>query len=299
MYIAPLIVLAVLLAWPAPRLMAEFTAFRRAPRAALTVWQATAVTALLAALASAPAAVIHVRRESGIIEHAGAFDDGGLVIVLAFLVSGVILARLLSCAHRVGRNIRAVRRRHRELVDILALDALPGGDRQVRLLAHATPTAYCLPGMKRRVVLTQGTIDRLSEPELDAVLTHERAHLIARHDLLLEFFTVVHEAVPAVVRSDASLREVRLLIEVLADRAAVRRAGAVTTAQAIVQMAGSPTPAGSMAIREEGSIAAVRIGLLERHPIAGVDPRIASIAMYAFAATLVLAPVLLLVAAFA
>ena len=63
------------------------------------------------------------------------------------------------------------------------------------------------------------------------MLAHERAHLRARHDLILEFFTVVHEAVPAFVRSDAALREVTLLIEVLADRAAVRATSVLATAR--------------------------------------------------------------------
>lgn len=297
MYIAALIALAVLLAWPVPRLLAEITAFRRVPRAALAVWQASAVTAVLAALAVAPVAVVYVRREHRIVDNHDAIVLA--VIVLALVISGVILARLLSCAHRIGRNLRAARRRHRELIDALAVDAIPDSDQHVRVLAHPTPTAYCLPGSKRRIVLTQGAIHVLPEHELDAVLAHERAHLVARHDLLLEFFTVAHEAVPAAVRSDASLREVRLLVEVLADRAAVRRVGAVTTARAIVHMAGRPTPAGSMAIRDEDSPAGVRIGLLDSRPVAGVAPRLVSIALYAFAAALVLTPVLLLVAAVA
>lgn len=290
MYIAVLIALALVLAWPAPRLMADLTAFRRAPRAALAVWQATAVTAVLAALATAPAAVIYFRREHRIIDNNG-------FIVLAAIVSGLVLTRLMISGHRVGTQLRSVRRRHRQLIDLLALAAVPGRDPHVRLLEHPTPTAYCLPGLKRRVVLTQGTIDTLPAAELDAVLAHERAHLIARHDLILEFFTVVHDAVPAFVRSQASLNEVQLLIEVLADRAAVRRSGAVTTARAIVLMASGPKPPGSMAIREDASVARVRIGLLEGGPIVGLDPRVVSVAMYSFAVVLLVTPIALLVAA--
>ena len=195
MYIAALVVLALLLAWPVPRVMADLTAFRRAPRPALVVWQASAIAAVLAALATAPAAVAYLRREDRII-------DSSVVIVLAVLVSGLMLGRLLLSGHRVGTNLRAVRSKHRELVDVLALEAFPGSEAHVRLLEHPTPTAYCLPGTKRRVVLTQGTIDTLPPPELEAVLAHERAHLAARHDLVLEFFTVAHEAVPRFVRSD-------------------------------------------------------------------------------------------------
>ena len=142
-------------------------------------------------------------------------------MAVAALVTGIVTVRLLVSGDRVGRNLRSVRRRHRELVDLLAME----GDGHTRVLEHPTPTAYCLPGVRRRVVLTQGTIDRLSPDELEAVMAHERAHLVARHDLVMEFFTVVHEAVPRFVRSSTALHEVHLLIEVLADRAAVRRAG--------------------------------------------------------------------------
>jgi Zn-dependent protease with chaperone function len=287
-YIAALAALAVALAWPVPRLMAGFTAFRRAPRSALVVWQATAVAAVLAALFTAPAAVMLIMSEGG-----GAFDHLGL-IGLAGAISGLVLARLLLCGHKVGSNLRAVRRKHRDLVDVLAVH----GDSHVRVLEHPTPTAYCLPGTRRRVVLTQGTIDTLPGRELDAVLAHERAHLSARHDLVLEFFTVVHEAVPAFIRSERALQEVQLLIEVLADRSAVREVGALPTARAIVLMAGGPKPAGSMAIREAPSAARVRIGLLHGRRIAGLDVSVASGLMYVFAASLVAAPVALLALAF-
>ena len=290
MYILPLALLAMALAWPVPRLMAGFTSFRRAPRAALVVWQATAVAAVLAALFTAPAAVpFIVRQQSRITEYLG-------LVALAGVVSGLVLARLLVAGHRVGRNLRVVRKRHRELVDVLASH----DDRHLRVLEHPTPTAYCLPGLSRRVVLSQGTLDRLPAEELEAVLAHERAHLAARHDLILEFFTVVHEAVPPFVRSETALREVHLLIEVLADRAAVRDVGPMPTARAIVDMAGGgASPAGSMAMGSTPSAAKVRIGLLEPARIWGLPVPIASALMYVFAGLLVAMPVTLLSMAFA
>jgi Zn-dependent protease with chaperone function len=289
-YILPLALLAMALAWPVPRLMSQLTEFRAAPRAALVVWQATAIAAVLAALFAAPAAVPFIVRQQ---DHIGRYV---WLVAIAGAVSGLVLARLLVSGHKVGRNLRVIRRRHRELVDILAAH----DDRHVRVLEHPTPTAYCLPGLSRRVVLTQGTIDTLAERELDAVLAHERAHLAARHDLILEFFTVVHEAVPPFVRSETALREVHLLIEVLADRAAVREVGPVPTARAIVDMAGAGgSPAGAMAMGSSPSAARVRIGLLEPARIWGLPVPLVSALMYLFAAVLVAMPVTLLTMAFA
>jgi len=286
--VVALVALALLLAWPVPRLLARLTTVRRGPRAALVLWQSTAVAAVLAALFAAPAAV------PWLVGNAPRLQDVWPVVALAALLTGIVTIRLLVSGDRVGRNLRSVRRRHRELVDLLAME----GDGHTRVLEHTTPTAYCLPGVRRRVVLTQGTIDRLSPDELGAVMAHERAHLTARHDLVMEFFTVVHEAVPRFVRSSTALREVHLLIEVLADRAAVRRAGVLTTARAIVGMADGPKPAGAMAMRESTAAAKARIELLEGGPVAGLPGPVASTAMYAASVLLVAAPIALLALAF-
>jgi Zn-dependent protease with chaperone function len=169
----------------------------------------------------------------------------------------------------------------------------------MRVLEHTTPTAYCVPGVRRRVVLTQGTLDRLGPDELSAVLAHERAHLGARHDLVMEFFTVVHEAVPGFLRCDDALREVHLLIEVLADRAAVRHAGAVSTGRAIVAMAGGPKPAGAMAMADSTRVATARIGLLDAERIAGLPIPAVAATMYAVSAVLVVTPLALYLGAIA
>lgn len=288
MLVLALVALAIALAWPVPRLLARVTTVRRGPRAALVLWQSTAVAAVLAALFAAPAAV------PWIVGTAPRLQDNWLVVAVAALVTGIVTVRLLISGDRVGRNLRSVRRRHRELVDLLATE----GDGHTRVLEHPTPTAYCLPGVRRRVVLTQGTIDRLSPDELEAVMAHERAHLVGRHDLVMEFFTVVHQAVPRFVRSSTALHEVHLLIEVLADRAAVRRAGVVTTARAIVGMADGPRPTGTMAIRESTADARARIELLEGGPVAGLPGALAATLMYAVSALIVAAPVALLALAY-
>ena len=296
MVVAALLTLMIALAWPVPRLMAGLTTFRRAPRAALFVWQATAISAVLAALFAAPSALPYLLGPSYQVR------DHALETGVAVAATGLIAGRLLTSGHRVGTRLRANRRRHRALVDLLATPQAQPANRggHMRVIEHPTPTAYCVPGVRRRVVLTQGTLDALPEPELAAVLAHERAHLVARHDLILEFFTVVHEAVPPFVRSEAALREVNLLIEVLADRAAVRAAGVMATARAIVGMAsGGVKPEGTLAMGSSPSSARARIELLEPGPVAGLPPKVAAALMYLFAASIVLMPVALVVLAWA
>ncbi len=139
-------------------------------------------------------------------------------------------------------------------------------------------------------MLSQGVLDALPDDQLDAVVAHEDAHLRSRHDLLLEFFTVVHEAVPAPLRSDAALFEVRLLVEALADRAAVRRSGEVATARALLTLAGSRAPEAALGA---GTTAPVRLRLLADGP----PPAVLSATAYAWAALAGTLPLFLLVLA--
>ena len=98
--------------------------------------------------------------------------------------------------------------------------------------------------MRGRVVLSEGALNTLHDNEITAILSHERAHLRARHDLVLEMFTAVHAAFPRFVRSASALDAVRLLIEMLADDAAVRTAGPTPLARALVACAAGRTPRG-------------------------------------------------------
>ena len=267
--------LAVLLAWVAPGLMARRKGFRRAPRSALVAWQAVSVGGILAALAAAPAAVPLLLDGDDPMRHVG-------LVVLAVLVSALVLGRLLYAGHDVGTRLRRVRSDHRQLVDIVAQH-----DDRMRILQHPTPTAYCIPGRQSRVVLSQGVLDALPADQLDAVVAHENAHLRGRHDLLLEFFAVVTRAVPGPLRSAEALSEVRLLVEALADRAAVRRSGEVATARALMTLAGSRTPEAALGV---GTTAPVRLRLLADGPA----PRALPLAAYSFAAVAATLPLVLL-----
>jgi hypothetical protein len=267
--------LAVLLAWVAPGLMARQKGFRRAPRAALVAWQAVSVGGILAALAAGPAAIPLLLDGDDPMRHLR-------LVVPALLVSAVVLGRLLWAGHSVGTRLRRVRADHRQLVDIVARH-----EERMRILQHPTPTAYCIPGRQSRVVLSQGVLDALPEDQLEAVIAHEDAHLRGRHDLLLEFFAVVTEAVPSPLRSPEALGEVRLLVEALADRAAVRRSGEVATARALLTLAGSRAPEAALGV---GTTAPVRLRLLADGPPNPAMPIIA----YTYAALAATLPLVLL-----
>jgi Zn-dependent protease with chaperone function len=242
--------LAVVLAGPFPWGLSRWRGLRRTPAAAMLLWQSTALAAVLAALGAGLSLATERLWEPPVT----AVDV--VVAGLAGAVTLVVLARLAVSGHRTGTALRRMRRVHRERVDLVA-----EVDRGVSVLEHELPVAYCVPGMTgARIVVSRSTLTTLAPAELGAVLEHERSHLRARHDLVLEAFAVLHRAFPRWVASAAARREVEVLVEVLADRAACRAGDRRALASALLALAGSPAPAGSLG--SSGSSLAARVEVL-------------------------------------
>jgi Zn-dependent protease with chaperone function len=259
---------AVLLIGPIPTLLARASWPLRAPRAAMVLWQAIALAALLSAFSAGIAIAIRLfvpgpaaRPATTLAVGVGRFGWLALdVVVLALTL--LVGARLATAVIRVAVATRRRRAHHRMLVDLLGVVPDPvcacNRERDLRILEVAEPLAYCLPGVRSRVVVSEGTLDSLTETELAAILRHERAHLRARHDLVLEAFTAAHAAFPRFVRSGSALDAVQLLVELLADDAAVRAAGRTPLARALVTCASGRTPLGALAAGGPSTVLRVR-----------------------------------------
>lgn len=250
--------LAVSLAGPTPAVTARTGRLRRTPRAAMLWWQGMALAAVLAALGAGLSLVT---------DNAWRQDlrlPGLALAGVALALTCVVVGRLLLSGHRVGTSLRVSRRRLRDRLDLFAR---PHGG--VQVLEHDVPVAYCLPGLRgARVVVSAGALGQLEADEVTAVIAHERAHLRARHDLVLEAFSVLRRAFPRWVSSDAALSEVRLLVEVLADRAAARTVGAKPVVRALVALAHGPTPPEALGAGGEGLAERARLlGDPRRYPV--------------------------------
>ncbi|MDO5502389.1 MAG: M56 family metallopeptidase [Actinomycetia bacterium] len=255
---AGLLLLAGVLIWPVQRAMVRRHIFRREPLLSLLVWKAVSLTAVLSLLAVGPLTFFLLR---GSLDRPGPFAlAGGALVVTALMV-----LRLGLSAHTVGMSLRRTRRQHLELLELVGAQfaqlELPTS-RRLRVIDHPTPTAYCVPGVRNRVVVSTGMLATLGNEEVAAVLAHERAHVKHRHDLLVEFFTVLHNAMPPRLRQEDTLAEVRLLAEVLADRAAARVVGPVAMGRALVALAHAPHPPATLAAAPAAGAARVRISLL-------------------------------------
>jgi Zn-dependent protease with chaperone function len=238
---ACLLLIAVVL----PRRLAGACWPTRSPGLALLLWQAVGLAGglltltLLATLALQPLGDTH----ASALRH---LDEAGPSTWVAGLLGLLVLARLLSVlVLSTWRTLRA-RHRNRVLVDLVAERNLLL--RGASVVDHEVPVAYCLPGLRPRVVLSRGALSLLSYDELRAVLAHERAHLAQRHDLVVLPFVALGATFPALPAVRTARSEVALLIELLADDRAARRHDRTHLAQALWKIGSAETPAGALGV---------------------------------------------------
>lgn len=243
---AALLVLGVALAEPVSRALAAARWPERDPAGAVLLWQAVGLAGGLALLGAGllyglvplggplPAALARLAGDLG----AGSVPDGiGLAQLLALAATAALAARLLSVlVATTVRTLRA-RRRHRELLDLLASPSPEAAGAHV--LDHPRPVAYCLPGLRSRLVLSAGAVTRLTSEQLSAVIRHERAHLAERHDLVVLPFVAWAAAVRWLPGVASARHAVATLIEMRADDLASRQAGAAALAGALRTIGGA------------------------------------------------------------
>ncbi|MEU9858353.1 M56 family metallopeptidase [Streptomyces sp. NPDC047974] len=243
-----LLLLGVLTALTAPRLLARAHWAEREPVVALWVWQCAVATVLvsfaLSMTFSAAAAWQAVRGQvfapapRAVLDAYELSTDGGpwsaaLAVVLAAggLWSGAML----------GREIGLARTRRRKRRDDLLVRApqLPGeepdGGRLV-VLEGERPDAWWLHGTTPRLVITTAALRRLKGRRLDALLAHEQGHARARHDWLLHCSGALASGFPGIPVFIAFREEMHRLVELAADDVASRRFGRLTVALALVEL---------------------------------------------------------------
>ena len=247
--------LAVLLAVPVPILLARATWPRRSPAAALILWQSIALAGglsmigALLAFGLSPFGHDLVGAAAGFLAGAGEPEPWHVLALCAALL--LVVHLVLNLALTVVRSEQQ-RRRHAQLVALLSSPV----SASTRLIDSPTPVAYCLPGPFRSItVFSAGLVTLLSEEELSAVIAHEEAHVVQRHDVVLIAFRAWHAALPWFPIAYRAQHEVGLLIEMLADDRARRRVNVTTLARAIALVGtgsvGAPTlaPADNVAER--------------------------------------------------
>jgi Zn-dependent protease with chaperone function len=268
---------------------------RRSPAAAILLWQALGLaggTAAVGALLSV--ALPHGLLASRIMAIAARHSPSLLVAIrLLCLTAGVALFTLL-CWVLAAATVTVMYARRRQLA-LLAL--LAHGDPKVPgalVLDHPAAAAYCVPGLRSKIVVSAGALKLLGPAELAAVLAHERAHLRERHDLVLLPFTALGAAFPWSHACTEAYREVAMLVEMLADDRALRARPARELVSALVRVgtAGQVSVGTLAALAGSDSEVTARVHRLlqPRHPLPA--PAVAGICLGS--ALLAAAPVALM-----
>jgi Zn-dependent protease with chaperone function len=179
-----------------------------------------------------------------------------------------LLAMLVARAGYVA--VRGVRRRRRARAERLAVLRLAGrreaGSPDTLWLAHDRPLAFSLTGRRGVIVATDGLTRHLTGPAVEAVLTHERAHLKGRHHLLVAAADALRSALPFVPLFRQAPAAIRELVELAADVAAVRRCGAAAVRSALLSVTGHGTPTTALAMARDA--VALRLARLHTRPTA-------------------------------
>ena len=250
--------LAVALAGPLPVALSRARWPRRDPRAALVAWQAVGLgggLAILGAGLTLAAGSIDDRWLPGIaavpsnLAHLGVPGWSGVALTL--VAGGWLVLIAITSTARVIRS----RRMHRRRLDVIAETVGVGvgvGSRahvDVHLVDHPHAVAYCLPGLRPRVVVSRGALRVLGDARLGAVVAHEQAHAHGRHDLVIQPFVAWRETFPFLRTASRSVAAVELLVEMLADDAARRTCRAEDLQQALrdlsrehLERTGQPDP---------------------------------------------------------
>ena len=249
----------------------------RSPRVAIVCWQAVGLALGLSAiglpisLGLAPyrlgtgSALWHL----GLDLARGTLPAGLGVTQLCLVAAGLGIGTvLLGSTLRILVSTLRVQQRHRDLLNLVARDdpAVPGA----LVLDHPSAAAYCLPGVRPRVVVSAGTLSLLDRAQLAAVLSHERAHADERHDLVLLPFTALCRALSRAGWVQRAYDRVALLVEMRADDKARRTHAGAPLAGALLRFAMAGThhaPAGTLgAVDQHLDVRVRRLLAVDRPP---------------------------------
>ncbi len=265
---------ALLLAVAGPRLLSRRGWAERAPRLGIIAWQSLTATVLVAVALAGLALVMPTVRVSADLANLlqacvmalraqyatpGGAAAGATGAVLALAVVG----RAGYCL--IATLAVAVRGRSRHCA-VLARVAAPAPQLGAVVLDEAAPAVYCLPGRRRRIVVTTGAMDRLDDHQLAAALAHERAHLSQRHHLVLAWAAGLARAFPRVRLFGQAQTESQRLVELLADDVAARSVDRLTLAEALLALASGMPRVPVTALGAGGSTAATRVRRLIEPP---------------------------------
>jgi Zn-dependent protease with chaperone function len=236
-------------AWSVPALLSPLTRRGVSVRAGLAAWLAAMASVLVSAAVAMEMSFRTVAADwprltqdlcRSVAGSACTPEVYGSVLYQAgvtVLAASLALASAVAawrCARRVRRS-RAQTRSHARAA-LLVGRAIAGRARTV-MLDDPRPAAYCVAGPPAAIVVTSGALAVLDQPQLEAVLAHEGAHLAHGHHTLATVTRGLAAAFPGIPLFARGAAEVARLTEMAADDTAARTSGRPALAAALVAIA--------------------------------------------------------------
>ncbi|QXE33751.1 M56 family metallopeptidase [Streptomyces sp. GMY02] len=226
----------------------------RTPVLGAVVWHALAVSFSVAvALAAVGLAVPTEHLHAGLVGflhycglHLGTGrPDAGTADRLAIALPSAVFSVLAASFTFHLVRARRLRDRHRHAVDLVGRHS---ARLRATVLPYDRPAAYCLPGRRPRIVISDAALRELSPAQLDAVLEHERAHVAGRHHLVLAAMEAFHSVFRRLPLARLGREQTALLMEMAADDRALRGHSHEVLATAMYEMAAARAPRGALAV---------------------------------------------------
>ncbi|MEV6234722.1 M56 family metallopeptidase [Saccharopolyspora shandongensis] len=243
---------AVLIATTAPVLLRRCQGMVSAPTVGLVAWLGAAVAALGMMVAAGPLALLDARL--WLAAHAKPFSGflagcigmlhrpGAAAFAASLLASAIVVYVFLVLVRTRSKRRSQARAYSRTLERLGRYDARLGA----LVVPYSKPVCFCLSGDAPLIVISSGALQTLTARQLDAVLSHERAHLNGRHHTLTAAAQGLSRALPLPLFR-ALPEQIELLVERLADERAGNRCGRDQVASALLRMMEHTVPGTALA----------------------------------------------------
>lgn len=209
----------------------------RLPRTAMSVWIGALGSGAVAMLASLGCAIFAATalaarpRQASTLSVSAALNGIGLTLAACLMTAiGGGLACVIGYRAVIGATLR------RRLRADLAASLTPTSGLRTAptvIVRSEENSAVSVPGRRPVIVVSSTLRNTLSPGQLEAVVEHERGHLIQRHHLLMQLAHLQYRCVPVLPCARSLEQSVHLLVELAADDHAARHCGRRMTAAAL------------------------------------------------------------------
>lgn len=206
--------------------------FNKFPRAGIAIWFTSFLSAGVATVIALAVSVwAYTDTVSALSRKPFGGEDWFVVFVISFApwlalaVGGVSLAL-------INQKIEPLVETAKQVKPLLNLSKTPLQNFMgVQVSTVELPFAYAL-ATNREILISRYAVDHLASDELDAVVWHELCHVKEKHFAIKQLARVIRELSPALTASRALVGEVERLVEIAADKHALKKVSAPTLKQA-------------------------------------------------------------------